>query len=1062
MAGSVTKSLYLQIGGDVTALTTAAKAGKSVLLSLGDAAVDVESEVKRAFADLGGSIPDQAKQIERSYADTFAAIRRNAQSVLDAPDGHAAVQVLNAGAADQAAAAAEKQAVALRQVATAASTVADRAGAAGAAERVLAVAAAAVAERAEEEALALRNQANLLGTVDAEIRAAAGGVEDAGSKVVDAHSRMGASGAILQHVVRSTTDSFAAGLPVSIIFAEQVGRLGEAAALSEGSFGKFGAIMSGPWGLAITVAISLAAQLVGKLAEGSDAVADETRKLEDNAKQTETTRQAKALFQRTTEGVAAAIRDGTEATNKAIASLKTEAEQANIAAKAHLAQEIAIRQVTAAQLEQAIAQEAALRQRALAEQQYGTRDTAGIALPQAQDQVSALQAQLAENNRLVTAAEQRLQQTHLDLVIEQADKESTAVGKITAAYDARITALKTEIEQQIRLGNVVGTASKQRLVALEQEKAAAIEAEQKREADAKKKPREVPLGRQLETEQAASILSSAQSFTGLSEHSSSGKAGLSQLFSQAGIHIDPEMTAWCAAFVNAVLATNGIKGTGSLSARSFLNYGSATDKPDKGDIVVLKRGTGSEGHVGFYSGTDSKGRVLVTGGNQGDKVSTEAFARSSVLGFRRAPTASQADKANAAAGRRGADDDRAFTNADRQLDDAIARAKQQLAGSIEDDYQLKAAQIVVDTDAKNRAIQDQVVAGKLTQAQADQLKLKTDEAGVLAEQIAAEQRRVQLANSAYQVDSDASTGRLALLQLDAALATTRRGRLDAERKILDEEQAQARRTAQHAVDVAAPGSTEQTTALAAQARLPELQAGQDKQFADQHLDALGNYKKQLHDSVGDMKDSLKSVEVDGLRGIEDGFAGIISGTETVSQAFSRMAETILSDLARIAVEKAVLSVLGFSEGGAVGSVTPEKHAGGGFISGKGSGTSDDILSWLSNGEFVMTAAATRKHLPLLKALNDGKLPGFATGGLVGQLPALPTGYPALPRAEQLRTQQQVAVKATVDVNPSPLFETQTRTIAQQTVGQAAQPIMMGAVTQTKKELRRQSLPGGYA
>lgn len=93
--------------------------------------------------------------------------------------------------------------------------------------------------------------------------------------------------------------------------------------------------------------------------------------------------------------------------------------------------------------------------------------------------------------------------------------------------------------------------------------------------------------------------------------------------------------------MNSVLAATGIKGTGSLAARSFLGFGESTDKPNKGDIVVSRRGdNAAQGHVGFYQGTDAKGRVLVLGGNTGDKVGTSAIDRGDVLGFRRAPSAS--------------------------------------------------------------------------------------------------------------------------------------------------------------------------------------------------------------------------------------------------------------------------------------------------------------------------------------------------------------------------------------------------------------------------------------
>ncbi len=90
---------------------------------------------------------------------------------------------------------------------------------------------------------------------------------------------------------------------------------------------------------------------------------------------------------------------------------------------------------------------------------------------------------------------------------------------------------------------------------------------------------------------------------------------------------------WCAAFVGAMLANNGYKTTGSLMARSFLNYGTVLDKPKEGAVVVFARGSAPAGHVGFVdSFTASTVRCL--GGNQSDAVTVANFARSKVLGYR--------------------------------------------------------------------------------------------------------------------------------------------------------------------------------------------------------------------------------------------------------------------------------------------------------------------------------------------------------------------------------------------------------------------------------------------
>ncbi|MBL4833658.1 MAG: hypothetical protein JKY26_06740 [Pseudomonas sp.] len=60
------------------------------------------------------------------------------------------------------------------------------------------------------------------------------------------------------------------------------------------------------------------------------------------------------------------------------------------------------------------------------------------------------------------------------------------------------------------------------------------------------------------------------------------------------------------------------------------------------------------------------------------------------------------------------------------------------------------------------------------------------------------------------------------------------------------------------------------------------------------------------------------------------------------------------------------------------------YASGGRISGPGSGTSDSILARLSNGEYVIKAAAVRKYgVNLLDNINGMRLPGHAEGGMIG-------------------------------------------------------------------------------
>ncbi|KAI5914626.1 tape measure protein [Thauera sp. 2A1] len=73
----------------------------------------------------------------------------------------------------------------------------------------------------------------------------------------------------------------------------------------------------------------------------------------------------------------------------------------------------------------------------------------------------------------------------------------------------------------------------------------------------------------------------------------------------------------------------------------------------------------------------------------------------------------------------------------------------------------------------------------------------------------------------------------------------------------------------------------------------------------------------------------------------------------------------------------------FSDAASAWNSKQNGFATGGHVRGPGSGTSDSILARLSNGEFVVRAAAVRHYgASFLAALNSMAVPRFASGGLV--------------------------------------------------------------------------------
>jgi uncharacterized protein (TIGR02594 family) len=94
-------------------------------------------------------------------------------------------------------------------------------------------------------------------------------------------------------------------------------------------------------------------------------------------------------------------------------------------------------------------------------------------------------------------------------------------------------------------------------------------------------------------------------------------------------------TPWCAGFVGAMLEDCGIISTRSGMARSYQRWGQPC-RAVPGAVVVFWRGskTGPSGHVGFLTGRDQSGNLMVLGGNQGDAVNIKPFSSSRVLDYR--------------------------------------------------------------------------------------------------------------------------------------------------------------------------------------------------------------------------------------------------------------------------------------------------------------------------------------------------------------------------------------------------------------------------------------------
>lgn len=940
-AARTNRDLYLSVTGDVSSLQAASKAGRSALLSLGTAANDVHAEVEKAFADLAANAPASARQLERSYTQTFAAIRANARSVLDAPTGGAALQIIDTNATEQSARAAEIQATALRQVATAAAAVADRAGDAAAAERVLAVAAAANATQAEQEAVALRNQANVLGAVRGELQSM--GVVQ--RTVTTRTEQQRQSTIMLGQQLQDFSVQVVSGQSVATAFAQQIG---QAAFAVQGMGGKMEAVagfLTSGWGIAATVGVTVLAPLVAKVLEHNDALADETKKLQDNAEKTAIADQAKQAFLKTEAGAIDDVRALTEEIKKQNDALLTNAERLNIRSKKRL-ETLADRRTDVAD---DLASARARRDAATRSSSQGS----DVAFERASEEVTDLEAKLKRIDQAISDANAARLETQRDLAAEAAKRAGDPLEQIKRTYegpDGLIEAAK----KQATAEEVTNGVLTRRLILLGRQEKAEVTAAQKRAADAKKTPNNNQIGREIGVAEATKIAASIGGRVTSGYRSTEKQA---QLYADklAGRHAGPVAKPGTSDHERgqAIDIAYGPGISESSIKAAFAKEG-----------VAIKQLLNERDQRVFHVAFGSKGK------------SQETIDR-------------QADAAEQKRSR----DAEAYNQLKLRADEQALDLKRQQVADIAVAADLDVQAVDVERQRLDSALQAGVEQKRWTQAQADAVKtvnLSNAQLKTTAIRNAESQRLLdqQLANQRDELAASAS-----LLQLQGDLATTNKERRRISLALLANEEAAARAAAIRLI-----GSDDQKDWAKGEAMLGQIDAehgSKVEQITRQTADSLEAYRQQLKDATDDMDSALQGVAVHAFQGLEDGLAGLIDGTESVGSAFKKMATSIIADLVRIQIQKAIVNaipgvsgIFGFSKGGEV-----QSHATGGLISGPGTGTSDDILSWLSNGEFVMTAEATRRYLPMLKAMNDNHLPAFATGGLVGgtvSLPALPS------------------------------------------------------------------------
>ncbi|MBM7407053.1 MULTISPECIES: hypothetical protein [Sphingomonas] len=1016
---SARRDLFLQVSGSVDPLKAILKSGSSALVEFkGDAEKQLDA-VEKALREIGSAgAGDGAKQMTQSYNAAFREIRRNAEQVAGAGNGSDALLIVNAKAARDAALAAEQRAAAVRVVAEAARAEAVAQGGTNAVLVQYAAAAMAAEKETTDYAIALRNQANTLTAVEGRM----GALVPAGENITKMSGQARAGMQQLSYQLGDVATQWSMNTPLAVIFAQQIGQVTQAIGLMAGESKGLIGFLGGPWGMAIASALVVLTPLVSKLLEGGDALKNEVEQLKENAAASALADEAKKVFAKTEAGIIDDVRKLTEEVDRQNDSLRTNAERLNARANKDLD---ALRDKRAPAAEKVAAAQANLE----AAKRGGPGQ--GLAtLSYAQAQYDRFRAELDKIDRGIAAAERALAKSRAGLAVEQSAADVKALAspqnrldrdfadakeKLQLEYTQKIVAAKTDLNKQQALTNELT----RKQLALQTKYDADTAAERKR--------------------QSAARAASSGSLT---------PAEVGKMLQEQ--------------FGGTVTSTTG----GKHTKNSFHYRGQALDWVPRG-------GMGAVSKQEIRSFLEAQGVDIKELLGPGDKDHNDHFhvAFSKTQRGQDAIDQDRIRKEQAEASRQ-----QAYANQLRSAQDDFYQAQVALAAGAEQRVEIQIEQLQAAKVQRDQAIDAQVKAGKLEVAEAEKLKTLNAQT-LLAREIVAyredekrkEKKRQDLLDQALEASRAEQDRQRSLLDLQGQFATTLAERRRIATEMLEIELQQRRDAARRKT-----ASTDLQTRVDGARDLEQIDAEEpllrdqlDRDFAG----PLDQYRAHLKETTDDMSTALEGVAVRGFGALEDAGSREIANLLKMKGAYGEFASSVIADLARIAIQKAIVGTIG---GGFFGLKTGgkiQKRAGGGKISGPGTGTSDSIFALIdgrdpllvSNGESVVTAEATRRYWPIIDAMNKGRIPGLATGGMIGSsVPRMADFSSVTPQSVTRPTGPgRMQLDANVTVKAGPEFDARMESVSLRTVAATAEPIMAGAEARTRRRLARPDLPGGF-
>jgi tape measure domain-containing protein len=351
------------------------------------------------------------------------------------------------------------------------------------------------------------------------------------------------------------------------------------------------------------------------------------------------------------------------------------------------------------------------------------------------------------------------------------------------------------------------------------------------------------------------------------------------------------------------------------------------------------------------------------------------------------PTGDGKKKPKGAQGRSGPDPE----ELERRFLDDMARGHAEYQAALAEatgtrEAQVAQLQLEIDTDneIRRRAIE---ADDDLTDARKAQLLALSDQVALARHQAVLAQQRQEAEEGALAIAQGALGNEREVLEAQARLADTSAERRDLELRILELQYQEERARLEAVVNNLRINAADREIARQRLAMLGRLEAADRAQVERQNEGPAARYMRELN--ARDINEQLDEVRVAGLQRLEDQIVSTTSKIFKLGGAFGEVANQIIADLIRIAVQRAIIEPLANMMFGAPNSATTGSGSGGWLSSlinvgmafaGSSGGGSGSVFGMNPSGGAIGMASGGHVNAGTIYRVNETGIEGFQPGG----------------------------------------------------------------------------------